>query len=170
MSNLDYQSFSFQIHRNDYSETAFRFSCRDKLHGIEADADLIIKNPPSFLEEILEDTEKPILICHNITIGSEDFSTTSFEDHFTRFITKAFAELYIFCLSRHLPGILIYFPETEIKSLTEPQRRCLRIFIELLSFAQMSPKGVYRVYMQTDLESFQHYCALHAFLEQQLSK
>lgn len=169
MSNLDYQSFSFHIYQNGYSETAFRFSYQDKFHGIKADADLVIKNPPSILEEILEDAERSILICHNITISSEDFAPTASKGHFTRFISKVFAELYLFCLSRHLPGVLILFPETEIESFTELQRRCLRDFIELFSFAEMSPKGVYRLYMPTDFESFQHYCMLHIFLEQMIS-
>lgn len=169
MGSLDYRSFSFQIHQSAYCETEYRFNCQDKFHGIEGESDLIIKNPPSFLEDILEDPEKLILVCHNITINNKDFRSILFDDYFAWFISKGLAELYLFCLSCHFPGILILLPETEIKSFTESQRRGLRKFIDLFSFVQMSSKGVYRLYMPTDFESFQRYCELHIFLEQQLS-
>lgn len=166
MSN---QSFSSQVHQNAYCQTEYRLNCQDTFHKIGVEADLIIKITPSFLEGFLEDAEKPILICHNITLSSDDYDIVTSEAHFTRFISKVLAELYLFCLAHQLPGVLIFIPEIDIKEFTELQRRCLRVFINLFSYAEMSPKGVYHLYMPADVESFQYYSGLQASLEQQLA-
>jgi len=173
MGNLDHNEINisscFEIHNKPCSDTEFDFYAEDSFYGFHGEADLVIKSPPSYLTDILAAPEKPILISHNVMFNSEGFFSVLFEQHFIRLISKALGEIYLFCLSHRIQGVLFLLAQDEVDSLTELQRHWLRDFGDLFSFMELSPKGTHQLYMPTTFKGFRHYCTLHALLEQSIA-
>lgn len=162
------KSSCFEIHNKPCSNTEFDFYAEDYFYEFQGEADLVIKTAPSYLADILAIREKPILICHNVTFSSEGFFSIQFEQHFVRLISKALGELYLFCLSHRIQGILFLIAQDEIESLTDLQKHWLNDLGDLFHFMELSPKGIHQLYMPTTLKCFRHYSTLHALLEQSI--
>lgn len=163
----DKQPLSFQINQKPLSDTEFHFICKDKLFGFEWQANLVIKCAPLFLIDIL-DVGEDVLICRNVKMNSESIYPDLFEIFFVKLVSEALGELYRFGLSHQLPGALILLPQSEWEPLTELQKHWLKDFLDLFGFVELSPRGVYQLYMPITSKSFQHYCELHALLEQSI--
>lgn len=172
MHNLDgkqnKESFSFQIQPKLRSDKEFRFIGKDSAFGFEGEADLVIKNAPIFLADILDIGEE-ILVCQNIKFNKEQFLSRVFERHFAKLISKGLEELYRFSMFHYLPGVLFLISEEEIDPLTQMQKNWLKDFRDLFSFVELSSKGIHQLYMPTNLKSFQYYKDLHALLEKGIS-
>lgn len=173
MGNWDYKEnkesnevFSFNIRKNPHSTNQFLFTGIDKMFGFEGKASLSIETPPSLLHHALDDSEKKILICKNICSNKENFYSDLFEKYFIKLISKALAELFRFCLSHQLSGVLFILPSPETNFLTDLQKHWLSDFNDLFQQVESSPENLRQLYMPTHLKAFQHYSMLHALLEQ----
>lgn len=162
------ESFSFEIYQKTHSGREFHLIGKDSHFGVEGEADLVIKQAPIFLKEIVELGEE-ILVCQNVKFNKEQFLSRVFERHFVKLISKALEELYRFSMFHYVPGALILISQEEIDPLTELQKNWLKDFRDLFSFVELSPKGIHQLYMPTNLKSFQHYKELHALLEKSIS-
>lgn len=162
------ETFSFQIHQKPRSAKEFHFIGKDSTFGFEGEADLVIKGAPLFLVDIV-DVGEEILVCQNVQFNKDQFYSDLFERHFVKLISKAIEELYRFSMFHYLPGTLILISQEEITQLTESQKHWLAEFLDLFSFVELSPKGIYQLYMPTNLNNFQHYKELHSLLEQSIT-
>lgn len=171
MSNPDDQenrkSFSFQIQPKSRAVNEFHFTGKDNFFSFEGGADLVIERAPLFLVDHLNANED-ILTCHNIRFNKDQFYSRVFERHFVRLVSTALQELYKFNIHYQLQGALILLSGEEVEPLTALQKHWLKDFLDLFTFTERSSKGIYQLYLPTNLESFQYYCTLHTLLEKSI--
>lgn len=161
---------SFKLDKK--SATTFQFCWKNKVNNkIYGEADLAIKEAPSYLKETLASQDQLILVCYNIKFYCEKDLEGLPPKLIIKGISRILGEFHALSIKRRLAGVLFILSGTEAAYLTESQKQWVRDFCDLFTFMDKTSEGdQHQLYVPTNLTSYDYYLELDELLEKSISK